>query len=180
MPIAHQSQGCRNRAELGGRLTIYDVLRACGRRWYAVALGLAITSLVVVALLSQPGVYWARSQILFLGPPVPTRPNKLDSNSGGLIATAGIIEREMNAHRTRIPATSADVTLLDQGVYDGELVRLPNSGGQWATNFADPTLDIEASGDSPDSVRTRIEAMTEEAATILARRQDESWCRDTQ
>jgi hypothetical protein len=151
-----------------------ELVSRCLRRWYVVVLGLVLTALAAVLVGLAPGVYWARTQVLLLGPPSESRPNKLDSNSAGLIATAGLIEREMSFGRHRIPATSIDVTLLDQGVYDGEQVRLPNNGGQWANNFDQPVLDVQASGPSRAIVQQRIDGMVQEIEQILERRQDEA------
>lgn len=151
-----------------------DVARACLRRWPVLLVGVLLTLVGVVYVYSAPGVYWARSKVVLLGPAVPVRPNKLDSNSAGLIATAGIVAREMNARRSYIPATSPDVTIVDQGIYDGEIVRVPNYGGQWASNFTDPVLDIEASAGDPETVKRRMDAMVAEAEAILDRRQDEA------
>jgi len=156
------------------QVRVSDVLRVCAERWYIIALGLGLTGVVAIAVLISPGVYFARTQVVFLGPPVPARPNKLDSSSDGLISTAGLIEREMNATRTRIPATGADVTLVDQGVYDGEQIKLPNNGGQWATNFNEPLLDVQATGPNADVVERRIDEMVAEISAILDRRQDEA------
>ena len=101
-------------------MTKGDLVGSCLRRWYVVVLGLVLTVAAAVLVGLAPGVYWARTQVLLLGPPSESRPNKLDSNSAGLIATAGLIEHEMNIGRHPIPATSVDVTLLDQGVYNGD------------------------------------------------------------
>jgi hypothetical protein len=144
------------------------------RRWIALALVVLATGLAVVNVQLTPGVYWARTEVVLLGPPNQVRPNKLDSNSAGLIATAGLIEREMRATRTSIPATSNEVTLVDQGVYDGEQVRMPNYGGQWATNFDQPVIDLQASAASPQVVRDRMLGMIAQAQAILRRRQDEA------
>jgi hypothetical protein len=150
------------------------LFRRCMRRWYVLLLGVLLTAAAAASVSLLPGVYWARTQVLLLGPPSETRPNKLDSNSAGLIATAGLVERELNAGRQRIPATSIDVTLVDQGVYDGEQVRLPNNGGQWATNFDQPVLDIQASGPSSAIVQERIDKMVKQTDQILQRRQNEA------
>jgi hypothetical protein len=152
----------------------WGLVGRCVRRWYVVVLGLAFTAAVAANIGLLPGVYWARTQVLLLGPPSEGRPNKLDSSSAGLIATAGLIEREMNVGRRRIPATSIDVTLLDQGVYDGVQVRLPNRGGQWANNFDQPVLDVQASGPSRAVVQRRLAGMTQEIERILQRRQDDA------
>ena len=155
-------------------MRVSDILSACAKRWYIMALGLGLVSIVAVAIVMSPGVYFARTQVVFLGPPVPARPNKLDSSSEGLISTAGLIEREMNATRNRIPATGADVTLVDQGVYDGEQIKLPNNGGQWATNFNEPVLDVQATGPNAAVVERRMDEMVSEISTILDRRQNEA------
>ena len=102
------------------------------------------------------------------------RPNKLDSNSAGLIATAGVIEREINAGRTGVPVIGNDVTLVDQGIYDGAQVRQPNYGGQWSNNFTEPVLEVQAAGRTPEIVEQRMAVMTGEISAILERRQDEA------
>lgn len=154
-----------------------DILRACRRRWYVLGVGLALTAVLGSFVLLSHGVYWARSQVILLGPPVPSRPNKLDSSSAGVIATAGLIEREMNANRTRVPATSIDVLLMDQGIYDGEQVKLPNNGGQWSTNFNQPVLDVQATGPNPAVVQNRMDTMIAQIEAILNRMQDEAGVR---
>ena len=161
-------------------MKVVDVVRSCRRRWYIVGFVMVSTAALCVFLLLSSGVYWARSQVIFLGPPVPTKPNKLDSSSAGLIATAGLIEREMNARRSRIPATSSDVLLIDQGIYDGEQVKLPNNGGQWSTNFNEPVLDIQASGKDSAVVQARMNNMIAEVETILARMQDDAGVRSSE
>jgi hypothetical protein len=152
----------------------WGLVGRCLRRWYVVVIGLLVTAAAAALIGLAPGVYWARTQVLLLGPPSESRPNKLDSNSEGLIATAGLIEHEMNVGLHPIPATSPDVTLLDEGVYDGEQVRLPNNGGQWATNFNQPVLDVQASGPSRAIVQQRIDGMVQEIEQILERRQDDA------
>ena len=153
-------------------MTVRDVMQSCLHRWPILLIGLLLTIGGVVYVQAAPGVYWARTKVILLGPPVDARPNKLNSNSDGLIATAGLIAREMNPSRTFIPSTSPDVTIVEQGIYDGEVVRVPDHGGQWASNFSDPVLDIQASAADPQTVKRRVESMVAEAQSILERMQD--------
>jgi hypothetical protein len=152
----------------------WDLVGRCMRRWYVVVLGVVLTTVAVANVSLLPGVHWARAHVLLLGPPSAMRPNKLDSGSAGLIATAGLIEREMNTGVRRIPATSNEVTLVDQGIYDGEQVHVPDNGGQWANNFDQPVLDVQASGPTSAIVEQRIEAMVHQIEEILRRRQDDA------
>ncbi len=169
------SSSARTWGDRGGQaVTVRDVLHSCMRRWPFFLVGLLLTLGAVGYVQTAPGVYWARTKVILLGPPVDARPNKLDSSSAGLIATAGLIAREMNASRTFIPSTSPDVTIVDQGVYDGEVVRVPDYGGQWASNFTDPVLDIQASARDPRTVQQRVESMVAEAQSILQRRQHDA------
>jgi hypothetical protein len=142
--------------------------------WAALLIGLCLTAVAVAHVVAAPGVYWARSQVVLLGPVLPSSMNKLDGRSDGLVATAGLIAREMNLSGGAVPVTSNLVTLPDQGVYDGMQVRQPNSGGQWAVNFEQPVLQLQASGPSAEVVRQRIESMIAQAAAILDRRQNEA------
>lgn len=145
-----------------------------GRRWYVLAIGVLVTLGVVAYLWNAPGVYWARTGVVLLGPATEVRPNKLDSNSAGLIATAGLIERELNAGPAGIPAIGNDVTLVDQGIYDGAQVRQPNYGGQWSNNFTEPVLEVQASGPNAAIVEQRMASMTAQISTLLEQRQDEA------
>lgn len=146
--------------------------RGSGARWSVLVLGLLLTGCGMAWVFSTPGVYLCRAHVVLLAPPTQTRPNKLDSNSAGLLATAGVLERELSVGRNQVPATSPDVTLLDQGVYDGELVRMPNYGGQWAADFRDPVLDLQATAATSDEALDRVEAMVAEATDLLRQKQD--------
>ena len=94
--------------------------------------GLLLTGVVCLFTLRAPGVYWASTKVYFLVPATAQQPNQLAPDSGNAIAFAGLIQTEINRGIPPRRATSPEVNLVDEGIYDGWSVFLPNTGGQWA------------------------------------------------
>jgi len=155
-------------------MTVWGLLGACRRAWLLVVIGLALTAGVVFAVARDPGVYWAQTNVTFLQPPSTRYPNPLSAGSGSLIATAGLVEREVNNGTAAMATVSASITLVDEGVLDGTMIQLPNSGGQWAYNFARPVLDVQAVASTPNTVRQRMAKLQSSIQTTLDRLQDEA------
>jgi hypothetical protein len=116
-------------------VTSTDVMRMLLRRWYVVGAGIAITLAVMVSVYQRPGVFSARTDVVFLAPESSVNPNKLAVTSNTLIATAGVVEEKINRGHNPILPVSPDVPLVAQGVTDGWQVFVPNYGGQWAVNY---------------------------------------------
>lgn len=155
-------------------MTIWDLLAACGRRWLVLLLGLGLTICSIVAVGLSPGVYWAQGDMVFLPPTSNRFPNTLSNGSESLIMAAGLVERDLDEASQLSGTSSANVTLVDIGVTDGELVRLPNLGGQWANNFSQPLLDVQVVGSTPEEVEQRFLALRKAIIDDLDRRQDEA------
>jgi len=149
-----------------------DILKALWRSWYVAAFGIVATGLTMFLIAAHPGVYWAQLDIVFLAPRTDTNPNSLAYTSGSLIATAGLVEREVNKG-VSIPATaSSSVTLVGRGVRDGYEIRLPNNGGQWSNNYDRPVLDIQVVGGAKADVRRRLDQVIAKVETALVELQD--------
>jgi hypothetical protein len=160
--------------DLGGTgelVTTATVFQSVLRRWYVTLLGLAATVLVVASMLTSKGVYWSQVNVVFLPPHDATEQTGLVSSSKSVIAMAGLVEREVNATRTMGASTSAQVQLTDTGVRHGSLVLLPNLGGQFDYNFAEPVLSVQAAGSTPAEVRRRRDAAVAEINGWLRRLQ---------
>lgn len=149
-----------------------NLIARCRRRWYVTLLGLAATVVVAMQISAAPGVYWAHTTIVLLAPTRQAFSNQLTDGAPSLIATAGVLEREINGSVTPIPAVDNNVSILDQGVVNGVRVRVPNYGGQWATNFTQPVLQLEVAGRDRAEVLTRMGRLVDEARAILQSRQD--------
>jgi hypothetical protein len=153
-------------------VTVEEFVRSVFRRWPLLLVGLLITGIVGVIVWKAPGVYWASSKVYLLVPSTSVRPNQLAPNSPAAIAFAGLIEVEVNGGIPPRRATSPDVTLVDEGIYDGSAVFMPDTGGQWAHDFPESSLIVQASGPSAEVVRSRMYDLIGRIIQVAAARED--------
>jgi hypothetical protein len=153
-------------------MTVEDFLRSILRRWPVAFVGILLTLALCVVTLRAPGVYWAWSKVYFLVPATTKQPNQLAPDSSAAIAFAGLIQTEVNKGIPLRRATSPYVTLLDEGIYDGWSVLLPDTGGQWATNFEEASLIVQATGPSAEAVRSRMNDLINQITALVVARED--------
>jgi hypothetical protein len=153
-------------------MTVTGLFGALRRRWLVMLVGLLLTAVACLVTWRAPGVYWASTKVYFLVPATVLKPNQLAPNSSAAIGFAGIIMTEINGGSPPRNAISPDVTLVDQGIYDGWSVLLPDTGGQWADNFTESTLIVQASGPTADVVTTRMYALLDEITSLAAQREE--------
>jgi hypothetical protein len=149
-------------------MTIWDLGVAIGRRWSVVMVGLVCTAVAVVLVGHHQGVYSSRTQVAFLAPSSSSYPNSLKTVSGDIIITAGVVAKSVNGTSLMPKMASPEVTLSGRGVTDGYSVLLPDTGGQWAPNFAQQVLDVQVVGPTADNVRRRQQALVDTIAEQLA------------
>ena len=149
-------------------MTTTRVLEALRRQWLVVVVGVLVTGVAFVLLQRLPGLYYSETQMRFLAPQSARFPNVLQVTSDNLISAAGIVKTIVVDGATQTAVSSANVTLVGEGVTDGSSVRLPDIGGQWAHNFASPVLDIQVVGHSADDVRDRMTALQMKVSNTLA------------
>lgn len=149
-----------------------DLWRVARRRWWVLLLGMVLTAVGCYVVQRAPGVYWAYTKVIFLPPVAPGQENPIAPDSSSVIPLAGIIQDEIYQGSPPLGSNGQDVTLVDQGIYDGWSVRLPNSGGQWATNYAEPFLIVQASGPSAQVVRARMYDLIDQITRLVAAHED--------
>ncbi|WP_211368159.1 hypothetical protein [Microbacterium rhizomatis] len=148
-------------------MTIRDLVRALVRRWPILLIGALVTGAVAFLAVSDRGVYWSRTEVAFLAPSSARYPNSLQTTSGDLIITAGIVAKRIEGPAAVPKFADSSVNLIGEGVRDGWSMRLPDTGGQWATNFASQTIILEVVGPTRESVETRQDELIAEIATQL-------------
>lgn len=153
-------------------MTVQTLFRALGRAWYLVVVGLAGTALLCLNVSQARGIYWSHVEVFFVGPPAGYEPNAFIAAPESIIATAGLIQREVSGEQVARVA-SDEVTLPQQGVRQGQLVRLPNAGGQWANNFNRPVLAVEAVDETAIGASGRLNETIATITERLAERQRE-------
>ena len=166
-------QGTLEAAREGASVTVWDLLATCRRQWIILMLGLLLTTGAVMWVRDQQGVFWAQSDEIFLSPKSSRFPNSLNTSSESLINTAGLVESLVDNGSSPLGVTSSSsASLVDLGVRDGTMVRLPNVGGQWAFNFAQPVLDLQVVAATPEEVARRMEELQTKVQAALTERQD--------
>lgn len=148
-------------------MTIVEVFAALARKWWALLLAIALGGVGVAQAWKTPEVYWATTKLVLASPAKPEK-QQLPPGSSDLLALAGVLEAAVNDEGALPRSASPDVTLVDQGINDYAQVRVPNFGGQWANNYTEPALIIEASGPSEAVVRQRIGWLIERVEGHLA------------
>ena len=138
-------------------MTTWDVLRVVARRWPFAALGAVATLVIALQVFLAPGVFLTSTDI-YVSPPRGQAPTQIGRFTDSTIAMTGLVQRRVN-EGSEPRAVSPDVTLVDMGIYDGTMVTLPNSGGQWEYSFAEPRLHVSAAaGTALAAVEQRLKA----------------------
>ena len=130
-------------------MTAARLIHVIFRRWYIVLAVLIITGLATVAAGRVEGVYSTQLDIVFVA---SGKSNSLQISADSLVQFAAVIERRFNGN-SEAAALAGETTLYGQGVRSGWSVTLPNTGGQWQTNFNRPALSIEVVDSTPERVR---------------------------
>jgi hypothetical protein len=135
-------------------------------------LGVLTTAGVAGKVARQPGLYWSQVNVIFQAPQSALYPNTLLVESEALITTAGVVAKAIDPS-SGAHVVSDSVTLVGQGIRNGWSVRLPDIGGQWATNFSRPVLDVEVVGSTAAQVGAMILRLENRIKTVVARLQDD-------
>lgn len=154
-------------------MTTRDLLLLLLRRWYVVlvcgALGLAVTA----SVLKQPGVFYARFEVVVLGPRNAVSPNEMESPDYSLSPLAGLLAQDVMAGQRPLPMGSSDTTLFGEGIRSGYRVRVPNTGSQFVPQFSRSVLDVEVVDPDEAVVSAEVERLQREIEAALDERQDE-------
>lgn len=154
-------------------MTLWDVLAALGRRWYIAVAGILCTALAIMAVRTQPPVYYSRVLVYFLAPASAANPNVLSTTSLSLVSAAGVVGKRVNGNTQLSKTASADVTLVGRGILDGTAVMLPDHGGQWSADYDTQALDVQVAAATPDEVRARQSELFARIDAELESLQDE-------
>lgn len=140
------------------------------RTWAVVLAGIVIT-VVSVALVPGPkGVYWARTDLVFL-PPRSSDVSPYGPDSYEVVYFAAVVEREFNGGGVRIRGASSDAALFGFGVRSGYAVGMPNSGSQWRPSYFSPKLNVEVVDPDEAVARERMAEVLNRLNTIVRQRQ---------
>ena len=136
-------------------MTFWELTQVLVRYWRIVLVGALCTAGAGFLAISGEGVYFTRTNLSFQAPATAERPNALRTQLVDVIDTAGVVAKRVSGPGRVTKFASPDVTLLGIGVRDGWSLRLPDTGGQWATNYATQALTLDVVGPSRADVQDR-------------------------
>ncbi len=152
-------------------MTALGLARAMGRRWYVVALGIALT--VVAAMAARPEVvYWAELKVTVVQPLGPREPRTLENVGSDPIAAATMLMEMVNKGRTSQRSALPDATLYGEGKREAVQAALHDVGGQWVSQVREPVIDVQAVSHDAREVLTRLSGQVEDLSKYLATLQD--------
>jgi hypothetical protein len=160
-------------------MTIWELAFAARRYWVLAVVGTLLSIIAGVAVLEAPGVYYTQVNVVFVLPPMPHNANSLQHSTGSLIGTAGVVVSLVNGDNAAVQPVSPAASLTGEGVRHGYMVRLPNTGGQWAFSFDQPVIDVEVAGGSPDEVRAVLGTVIDRIYRTLADLQNDQQVRES-
>ncbi|MCB5991427.1 hypothetical protein [Janibacter melonis] len=130
---------------------------AARRQLVVLLVGLLVAGWAAHAVTQEQPVYWARVRAVLVADGALR--NWLLQPGESAIPLAGLLERRMNAEVDAVPTNSPDITIIDRGITHGTVVFLPDRGGQWAHNFTEPIVVLEAAGPDETSVHEQMDGL---------------------
>ncbi|KJL43804.1 hypothetical protein [Microbacterium trichothecenolyticum] len=148
-------------------MTFWELLAALLRRWPILLVGALVTALAGYAVVSDRGVYFTRTEIVFLAPTSSANPNALRTQSEDIIDLAGVVAKRLTGPGEVTKYASPDVMLAGLGVRDGWSLGLPDTGGQWGTNFATQQLVLDIVAPTRERVQEQQDELVGQIMTQL-------------
>ena len=149
----------------------YHIVGAMLRRWYIPLFSVMAAGGLWFSLMQDGGCYTSSTVVTFsLDARAVLLPDSglEDSN---VIAFAGMVANEINEGRPAPPYASREAPLYGVGVRRGEIVGLPNSGGQWTNYYPRAEIEIQIVGRTLPEVRKRQIVLLNRAFGITRREQ---------
>ncbi|MFF2841754.1 hypothetical protein [Paenarthrobacter sp. NPDC057981] len=155
-------------------MTAAILLRILGRRWYIVAVGLAIGLVSLGAVRTSEPVYWTKAEVTFVAPDREPAYWIPGDDYASLVDFAAMVERRVNYDSASVDLTLSSGTLYGAGVRHGYSVTLLNSGGQWAKSFRWPVLSVQVVDSSAQTVKDVLSDVVESITAASAKLQQEA------
>lgn len=163
----HASTVDSRRAEHRGPFTFWTLAGSARRWWPVVLLGVAATGAGTYVATTAPGVYVQQVQVVMVAPSLPNYPNARQLDDTNLVPVASVLGRRVDRTGGGPLALSPKVAISDLGIRSGMWARLPNAGGQWATNLNRAELDLQIVGADARTVRQKMDGTLRQLRTIL-------------
>ncbi|WP_138443656.1 hypothetical protein [Sinomonas susongensis] len=144
-----------------------EFFRELARRWYVAVVMIAALAAACVSLWPGQHVYSARSAVTFLWPGSVSLSKVDDGGLAALVNFAAMVRLAIDDGQAQESASFGG-SLVGAGVRNGFTVVLPNSGGQWSSEYDQPRLTVEAVAATPQAATAKAEALVDQITTAAA------------
>ena len=153
-------------------MTSYDVALALLRRWWALAIGIALTfGSVAVGARSDP-IYWTTYDVNLVAPDRSGAAYSRAAAPYGVTAVAGVLEVLLAGNPTGAAAATQQVPIFGLDHKTGFDVRAKDKGLQWSRDYV-AALTVQISAPSRDAVLSQVEELGRSAQKDLLELQDD-------
>lgn len=155
-------------------MTIWDVTRVLLQYWAVVLVGGLCTAGAGLLSIGDDGVFFTRTELAFLAPTSTLYPNALRTQSEDIIDTAGVVAKRVSGPGKVTKFATPEVTLVGLGVREGWSIRLPDTGGQWASNYATQLLVVDVVAPTKEGVEARQDELVGQVRSELLKLQEDA------
>jgi len=136
------------------------------RWWFAVLLILAAFIPAALTIRAATGVYYTKFEVVFQAPPGATKKNALRTEASSTVHYAALVQRLYQDQHRQTEVLPVRAPLYGTGIRDIEAVYLPNSGGQWQTNFNKSQITVEIVKSTPEAAQQRATEISQEITAL--------------
>lgn len=122
---------------------------------------------------TAPGVYYSKTDVLFLAPRLPASGNALQEDPAQTLAFASLVTHRFNVDAGNTVPRSTSAPLYGTGIRSGHLVYIPSSGGQWQMSYNRPVITVEIVAESVDEVVIERQRILDSIASLAKDAQQE-------
>jgi len=150
---------------------------AIARRWYLALATVLIMLPFLSAASTASGVYYSKTDVLFLSPRAPGSGNALQEDPAQTLAFASVVTHRFNADADadggKTVPRSTSSPLYGSGIRSGYLVYIPSSGGQWQLSYSRPVITVEIVGEAMDEVIAERQRILDRISSLAKDSQQE-------
>lgn len=154
-------------------MTLWEMIKAFVRWWLVVLIGCGLTGAVGLFAIRDRGVYFARSEVIFLVPATWST-NVLETTPESMVIVAGAVAKRAAGPQDAprygsLAATIVGTTTQQEATW----IRIEDQGGQWAPDIRSPIILVDVVAPSLERARELHREAIERIRSALAGLQDE-------
>ncbi|RLK47945.1 hypothetical protein [Microbacterium telephonicum] len=158
----------------GDEMTLRELLRSMGTRWYVLVAMLVVAGAAGALLLRDGGIYATRTAVVFTLPGQTLLLPDSGARDASVIAFADGVAQDINGGEQPFRYAGADAPFYGAGVREGIAVSLRNEGGQWVTSFGAAQIEVQIVGRTREWVQDKQEELVAQVLSTSDARQAEA------